>query len=216
MATRTVKRIKRASATGKVGIVERKKVYLPGLMLLVGLILASGALAVGLMLYTPEEKVPAKEPERVADRITDAFPRHRVHLGMSPAEVKQLYPNMALRVNVQHQTIGTFFLEGAKHIVTFNKWLSGEKAYRIRYDKTFKTLGEEEILHHFARFYGRIAFNECGTISGQKGRLCQYHWKSDGTKTIEVRTRPVKKGGEYLIRATVVATDTYLESKRRK
>ena len=214
MTTRTVRTIKKASATSKVGVVERKKIYVPGLLLLVGLILTSGLFALGLMLFFPEEKV--LEPERIIDRITDSFPRHRIHFGMSPAEVKALYPNMALRVNTQHQTIGSFFLEGAKHTVTFNKWLSGQKAYRIRYDKTFKTLGEEEILNHFARFYGRVAFNQCGTVSGQKGRRCQYHWKSDGTKTIEVHTRPIDHDGKTRIRASVIAIDTYLESKRRK
>jgi len=215
MATHTVKIVKKTGSTNRVGLIELRKVYIPGLMLLLGLILASGLIALTLILFFPKETGEVEE-KVIPDRITDAIPRHRIHFGMSPDEVKALYPNMALRMNTHHETVGTFFLDGAKHIVTFNKWLSGEKAYRVRYDKTFKTLTEEDILRHFARYYGRVAYDKCNTASGRDGQLCQYHWKADGTKTIELRTRPVIKDGRSHIRTVVIATDTYLDNKRRK
>jgi len=215
MATRTVKIVKKAGTTDRVGLIELRKVYIPGLMLLLGLIVASGLIALVLILFFPNETREAEE-RVIPDRITDAIPRHRIHFGMNPDQVKVLYPNMALRMNAHHETIGTFLLDGAKHIVTFNKWLSGEKAYRVRYDKTFKTLSEEEILRHFALYYGRVAYDNCKTASGREGLLCQYHWKADGRKTIELRTRPIIKDGKNHIHAAVIATDTYLASKRRK
>jgi len=216
MAIRTVKRIKKLDTRSRVGIVERRKIYVPGLLLLLMLIALSVILAFGLVLFPPEQDQKITAEETFTDRITDAIPRHRVQLGMSPEEVKTLYPNMSLRVDAYNQTLGTFFLDGAKHIVTFNRWLSGEKAYRIQYDKVFKTLEEEDVLRHFGYYYGRVAFDQCRAVLGQKEKLCQYHWKADGTKVVELYTRPTTINGNNHMSIRVVATDTYLDNKRRK
>ncbi len=138
-----------------------------------------------------------------------------VTLGMTPADVRRLHPNLALTAADTGESRGTFVFHGVAYTVWFLGRDGGEKAFRIRADETFPTFTEADFQARFAEIFGRPVTSECtrSTLSGVD--KCRFRWWPADGASLNVTTTQVKTPKPRMTLTTVLA-DTYLEGKRRR
>lgn len=138
-----------------------------------------------------------------------------VTLGMTPADIRRLHPNLALTAAATGESLGTFVFRGVAYTVWFLGRDGGEKAFRIRADETFPTFTEAHFQARFAEIFGRPATSECtrSTVSGVDE--CRFRWWPADGASLDVATTQVQTPKPRTTLTTVLA-DTYLEGKRRR
>lgn len=148
---------------------------------------------------------------------TEKFQVSGVTMGMSLRKVTNLRPGTVVKQDRNGETVGLFQWEDAAHAVWFLDQGHGRQAYRIRYDKTFHTLSEREVLSHIAEKYGRPATSDCARLGAKPGTRCHFQWLAREGIFLDVYTRMTKQasGGERTD-LTIIAVDTYLEGKARR
>lgn len=150
------------------------------------------------------------------EKLIQAFSLGGVSLGMSPEAVLKKHPNLSLSNLGRGETAATFNFEGAHYIVWFIKMNGRNKAYRMRYDQSFTTRTEEEILDIIGDEHGKPGTSEC-TKAGELARKCHFQWWPSGGIALNVSTTEVKTSSKATrTDVTMIATDTYLDGKRMR
>jgi len=138
-----------------------------------------------------------------------------VKLGMTPDKVSRIHPGLSLTVVRTGGNLGTYVSKGGTYSVWFLDKQKGEKAYRIRYDQTFKNASETEILRRISSKYGHPATSECdgGVIAG--ARKCRYNWWAKGGVSLNVTIKETRAAsGAVSTDFSLTATDSYMEGKK--
>ena len=150
------------------------------------------------------------------DREKQTFTLEGVSLGMSPEAVRKQHPNLDLVGLGRGETVATFNIESAHYTVWFIKIDGNDKAYRMRYDQSFRTRTEAEILESIGVKHGKPGTSECAK-AGDEARKCHFQWWPSGGIALSVSTAEVKSASK-LVRTdvTMLATDTYLDGKRMR
>lgn len=150
------------------------------------------------------------------EKRVQAFNLGGVNLGMSPEAVRKKHPNLDLSILGRGETAATFQFEGAHYIVWFVKINDREKAYRMRYDQSFTTRTEEEILDSIGDEHGKPGTSEC-TKAGELARKCSFQWWPKGGIALNVTTTETQIPSKPTrTEVTMIATDTYLDGKRMR
>jgi|GEM_PF-1143559 len=150
------------------------------------------------------------------NKIHQAFKLGNVSLGMSPDVVRKQHPNMSLAILAGGETAATFNYEGAHYTVWFIQINGVDKAYRMRYDQSFATRTEEEILDSIGDKHGKPGTSECSK-AGDLARKCHFQWWPSGGIALNVSTtETTSTTGLTRTDVTMLATDTYLDGKRMR
>lgn len=150
------------------------------------------------------------------DEVKQTFNMGGVSLGMSPEMVRSKHPNLDLVKLGRGESAASFIFEGAQYVVWFVKINGHNKAYRMRYDQSFTTLREAEILESIGNEHGKPGTSECSK-AGDMSRKCNFQWWPSGGIALNVSTTETKSPS-YKTRTvvTMIATDTYLDGKRMR
>lgn len=152
----------------------------------------------------------------VREKDNTRFKLGGVSLGMSQAVVRKQHPNLDLASLGRGETVASFSFEGGNYTIWFIKVDSADKAYRMRYDQSFTTRTESEILESIGERHGKPGTSEC-TKAGELARKCHFQWWPKGGIALNVSTTgAVQKNGQMRTDVTVIATDTYLDGKRMR
>ncbi|NQU58286.1 MAG: hypothetical protein HQ513_13700 [Rhodospirillales bacterium] len=150
------------------------------------------------------------------DKANSAFKLGGVSLGMSPETVRKKHPNLDLSSLGRSEAAATFKFEGAHYTVWFVNINGQEKAYRMRYDQSFTTRTEEEILDSIGDEHGKPGTSECSK-AGDLARKCNFQWWPSGGIALNVSTTEVKSVSKKTrTDVTMIATDSYLDGKRMR
>ncbi len=136
-----------------------------------------------------------------------------IELGMSPEMVESKHPNMDLTSLVRGEKIATFESGGARYTVWFVAVNGRNKAYRIRNDRIIKGKTETDILEEIGRRHGKPGASDC-TKGAQDKRRCHFQWWPSGGIALNVMSTTERRAGQPVTSVTMIATDTYLDSKR--
>ncbi len=143
-----------------------------------------------------------------------SFKMGNVSLGMTPDKVREQHPNLDLSNLGRGESAVTFNFEGAHYTVWFININGRDKAFRMRYDQSFRTRTEAEILESIGKKHGKPGTSECSK-AGDQERKCHFQWWPFGGTALNVSTTEVKSGqGKSRTDVTMIATDTYLDGKR--
>ena len=83
------------------------------------------------------------------------------------------------------------------------------RAYRVRYEKTFEKLDEDDVVAYFAEIYQTPIFDKCRNSIDNANRRCHFRWLGGNSTSVDVFTRSVGlQRAKSQLRATVIATDT--------
>ena len=150
------------------------------------------------------------------NKLQQTFKLGGVSLGMSPDLVRKHHPNLDLSSLGRGETAATFKFDGAHYIVWFINIDGHEKAYRMRYDQSFATRTEEEILDSIGDKHGKPGTSECAK-AGDLARKCHFQWWPAGGIALNVSTTETKSASKQTrTDVTMIATDTYLDGKRMR
>jgi len=139
-----------------------------------------------------------------------------ITLGMSRSAVEKIRPDLMPRRVAHGKAVGTFRVDGATHTLWFTGPGQDHKVHRIRIERTYVQLGEDEILARFGRLYGNPVVTDCGRRVFAEGRQCHYQWLTKGGVPLDVHSRVIKDvNGATRTVLTVTAIDAYLEGKAR-
>jgi len=144
---------------------------------------------------------------------TGTFEMGKVSLGMTPEMVREKHPNLNMAIIGRGESIATFTYDGANYTVWFVKLDGRDKAFRMRYDHTFTTITEEEILDRIGDKHGKPGTTECSRNEGEGGK-CYFQWWPAGGISLNVNTAKRKPDANAVTDVTMIATDTYLDGKR--
>jgi len=140
-----------------------------------------------------------------------------VKLGMTPNKVSKIHPGLSMTVVRTGGHLGTYVLKGGTYSVWFLDKQKGEKAYRIRYDQTFKGMSETDVLRKISSKYGHPATSDCdgGVIAG--ARKCHYTWWAKGGVSLKVSIKETKAAsGAVSTDISLTAIDSYMEGKKAR
>ncbi len=150
------------------------------------------------------------------NKLEQTFKLGGVSLGMSTEVVRKKHPNINLKSLGRGETAASFSFEDAHYIVWFVTIDGQEKAYRMRYDQSFNSRTEEEILNSIGDEHGKPGTSEC-TKAGELARKCNFQWWPSGSISLSVSTTEVKSATNHSrTDVTMIATDTYLDGKRMR
>ncbi|NQV48129.1 MAG: hypothetical protein HQ504_10145 [Rhodospirillaceae bacterium] len=148
------------------------------------------------------------------DKSDNTFKMGGVSLGMTQKTVKQLHPNMDLASLGHGESTATFVVDGGNYTIWFIDLKGLKSAYRMRYDQTFATRTEAEILDKIGSKYGKPVTSECIKV-GFDPRKCVFQWWPSSGIALNVSTTEIdKSSGKRHTQVTIIATDTYLNGKR--
>ncbi|MEE8394359.1 MAG: hypothetical protein V3R66_08440 [Rhodospirillales bacterium] len=143
------------------------------------------------------------------------FEIDNVALGMTPANVKRLHSNLSLIIDENGGAKGSYTSNGALYSVWFLGSDEREKAYRLRYDQVFRTIGETEILNRINRKYGQPATSDCFHSSAISANKCHFKWWPNGGVSMDVFIATITDpSGQVRTEVSMVAADVTLEGKR--
>lgn len=152
----------------------------------------------------------------VREKDTTRFRLGGVNLGMSSDSVRKEHPNMDLASMGRGESIGSFTFEGGHYTVWFIKVDGRDKSYRVRYDQSFSTRTEADVLESIGDLHGKPGTSECRK-AGELTRKCHFQWWPKGGIALNVSTTETKKKNKKpQTEVTVIATDTYLDGKRMR
>jgi len=150
------------------------------------------------------------------NQIEQTFKLGGISLGMSPEVVRKRHPNLDLASLGRGETAATFNFEGAHYTVWFVTIDGHDKSYRMRYDQSFTTRTEAEILDSIGDKHGKPGTSECAK-AGDQARKCNFQWWPSGGISLNVSTTEVKSAAKLSrTDVTMIATDTYLDGKRMR
>ncbi|MBC8268181.1 MAG: hypothetical protein H8E36_05490 [Rhodospirillaceae bacterium] len=209
---------KRSSTDRRVGNRGRRKDDGGNIKTLVFLCLA--ALMALIFFLTFETNIGAQINWRkmffLKNKLEQTFKLGGVSLGMSPDVVRKRHPNLDLASLGRGETAATFKFDGAHYTVWFVNIGGHEKAYRMRYDQSFATRTEEDILDSIGDKHGKPGTSECSK-AGDLARKCHFQWWPSGGIALNVSTTEVKSSLNHTrTDVTMIATDTYLDGKRMR
>ena len=150
------------------------------------------------------------------DKVKKNFAMGDVSLGMSSDMVKKQHPNLEIVLLGSGESVGSFSLEGAHYTVWFVNINGRDQAYRMRYDQSYRTRSEADILESIGQVHGKPGTSECSK-AGDMEIKCHFQWWPSGGTSLNVSTTEKKsKQGQMQTDVTMIATDTYLDGKRMR
>jgi hypothetical protein len=177
------------------------KIKTLGLVLIVATVFAA-------FLYAYLQYTPQTEPEK---QIVSDFPNiHAEDLGKTPKELKSKYPELFFKTNHLGQLVASHTLDGAQYIIWFVSDHQVQRAFRVKAQKTYSTLGEKEILDHFGHLYSRPFDTSCTGKTTYSEEKCHFKWWVRKSVSLDVFTRLLPDQSTFL---SAITTDTYLTSK---
>jgi hypothetical protein len=143
-----------------------------------------------------------------------AFKLGNVSLGMSRERVKKQHPNLDFANLGRGESVTSFNFEGAHFTVWFININGSDKAFRMRYDQSYRTRTEAEVLESIGKIHGKPGTSECAR-AGDQERKCHFQWWPSGGTALSVSTIEIKSNQKAVrTDVTMIATDTYLDGKR--
>ena len=175
--------------------------------------------AAGITLYMADGQGSQAKPARLAitAQQTDRFRIGGIAFGMTPPAVQRLRPDFRPVAVRGSATVGRFSDGGANHTVWFTEAADGKRAYRIRYDRTFRAAAEEMILGELGRKLGLPAASRCKRRHADGKKECRFDWwPADGVSIRAVSRVSTDAAGRDRIALTVIAEDSYLMGRRMR
>jgi len=106
-----------------------------------------------------------------------------VQLGMTPPEVRALYPGLRLDGRPESERTARFTLGNGAYAVSFVGPDGAKKAYRLTYEETFTDLSGTDVRHRLKAKFGEPNAARCGVENPGRGWVCEFNWwREDGVR----------------------------------
>lgn len=140
-------------------------------------------------------------------------PIHMEDLGKTPGELKKKYPNLLLTNDRKGRPVAKLKMDGAHYFIWFIAENGEKLAFRIKANKTYKTLEENDVLSHFGSLFGRPFDGQCDGKTSYAMDKCHFKWWVREMVSLDLHSRFTSKGNVIL---SAITTDTYLSTKHHK
>ena len=169
--------------------------------------------------YTVYGATPAPWQTVIAElrQRNAAFTVAGATLGMTPAEMRHIHPDMSSTVGRDGSEKAAFRHQGGRYTVWFLRPSQGHKAYRIRYQEAFEGSEEQAVHDSLMRAFGMPTASDCDRGGVTADKACRFRWWVGDGVAVDAGTQVVKS---FPVRSqtsvTVMATDTRLEGRQRR
>lgn len=169
------------------------------------------AIVLGGFIYAVLIRAPIENTAKAPD---GPFPAIKAEdLGKTAGELKKQYPELFLTRNKHGLMVGQHKLNDANYTIWFVAENREYLAFRVKADKKFDKLQEQDLLSYFGKLYGRPFDGSCTGNTTYAAQKCAYKWWVRKGVALDIYSR-LKE--DKTVEFSAISTDTYLTSKHHQ
>ncbi len=153
------------------------------------------------------------EPSPSAEKTE--FSLGGISFGMTPEAVRRLNPSLSLDEGSDGNLTAAFVSSnGGAYTVYFLKGKGGQKAFRLRFVRSYDRFDENDLISKISAKFGRPATSNCYKSSFTGSKECRFSWLVAGISLEAVISRFVSGGKKGRPTLMLSAVDTRTEGRR--
>ncbi|TCS64046.1 hypothetical protein [Varunaivibrio sulfuroxidans] len=208
--TSRVQSTKRSSATKR-----RSTGAQVDISILIGLLTVS-VIALGLfiaMSFTSTPDEAEKFFTQLSSQKAHTFHMGDAWLGDTLDNLKRKHPEVKIAVNRNGEAVAAFADDSGLYTVRYVSRKERNIAYQVRFEHTFKGMGEDQVIAHISKEYGRSASSDCKINATGRNKVCMLKWWLTDGIVLDVVTRSHNGDGTPSTAVSITASDTFLQDQ---
>lgn len=140
-----------------------------------------------------------------------------VSLGTTADKVRSAHVGVTLVTEDSGEQVASFHTGKGLYTIRFADEKTGNKAYRIRFEQSYRAFSEADLLRNLAVRFGKPATSGCEQSMTEMARICKYYWWVRDGASLEAETRVViETSGMVHTDLRLELVDTNIEGKRMR
>lgn len=183
--------------------------------ILIGLLIAS-VVALGLFIAMSFTSAPSDGEKffaQLSDQKAHSFHMGDAWLGDTLDNLKRKHPDVKLAVNRNGGAVAAFADDTGLYTVRYISRKERNIAYQIRFEHTFKGMGEDQVIARISKEYGRSTSSDCKINATSRSKECTLKWWLTDGIVLDVITRSQNEEGVPATTVSIIASDTFLQDQ---